>query len=239
MTERPNREPSVHGDDDETTDPPYFHPDVRATHLRAPKRPLISLQHTLSETTGPVFGHHAVADHEHDLTQQHEGAPIGQRIILYGQVRDSNGRGVPNALVEIWQANSAGRYVHKWDPYDAPLDPNFSGVGRRLTDREGRYEFATVKPGPYPFPNHYNAWRPAHIHFSVFGTAFTTRLITQMYFPGDPLLTQDPIFNAIPGEQARRRAICEFDLDATIADWANAYRFDIVLRGPKATPTGG
>ena len=239
MTQGLNHEPSTHREDDEMIDPPYFHPNVKATRLRAPKQPLISLQHTLSETTGPVFGHSDVADHEHDLTQQHERDPIGQRIILYGQVRDSDGRGIPNALVEIWQANSAGRYVHKWDPYDAPLDPNFSGVGRYLTDEQGRYEFVTIKPGPYPFPNHHNAWRPAHVHFSVFGTAFTRRLITQMYFPGDPLLAQDPIFNAIPGDQARQRAICEFELDATVADWANAYKFDIVLRGPTATPVEG
>lgn len=236
MTPVPTDGPSPFEGVSTETDPPYFHPNVKATRLRAPKQPLVSLEHTLSEVTGPVFGHSFVAEHERDLTQQHQGEPIGQRMILYGQVRDSDGKGVPNALLEIWQANSAGRYVHKWDPYDAPLDPNFSGVGRCLTDDQGRYEFVTVKPGPYPFGNHYNAWRPAHIHFSVFGTTFVTRLITQMYFPGDPLLPQDPIFNAIPDEAARKRAICEFDLDATVADWANAYKFDIVLRGPSATP---
>lgn len=236
MDNRDQPDPAAYPIEADTSVPPYFDPNVTATRLRAPKKPLISLSHTLSETTGPVFGHHAVAEHEHDLTNQHEAEPIGQRMILYGQVRDSGGRGVPDALVEIWQANSAGRYIHKWDPYEAPLDPNFSGVGRCLTDNGGRYKFVTVKPGPYPFPNHYNAWRPAHIHFSVFGTAFVNRLITQMYFPGDPLLAQDPIFNAIPDARARERAICEFDLDATVADWANAYRFDIVLRGSKSTP---
>lgn len=237
MPHDPTGVASTFEDDGKVTDPPYFHPNVKATWLRAPKLPLVSLEHTLSEVTGPVFGHVAVEDHERDLTQQHQADPVGQRIILYGQVRDSDGRGVPDALLEIWQANSAGRYAHEWDRYDAPLDPNFSGVGRCLTDDRGRYEFVTIRPGPYPFGNHYNAWRPSHVHFSVFGTAFTTRLITQMYFPGDPLLAQDPIYNAIPGDRARKRAICEFDLDATVADWANAYKFDIVLRGRRATPT--
>jgi protocatechuate 3,4-dioxygenase beta subunit len=236
MPERHSPESSDGRGRDNSIDPPYFHPNVRATGLRAPKNPLISLKTTLSEVTGPVFGHRSVADHEQDLTQQHAGDPIGQRIILYGHVRDSDGRGIPHALLEIWQANAAGRYVHKWDPYNAPLDPNFSGVGRCLTNEQGRYQFVTIRPGPYPFPNHHNAWRPAHIHFSVFGRAFTTRLITQMYFPDDPLLAHDPIFNAIPDASARRRATCEFDLDATVADWANAFRFDIVLRGPQATP---
>lgn len=236
MPADPSPDPAEYPRESDQTVPPYFHPNVKATRLRAPKSPLISLTHTLSESTGPVFGDKAVAEHEHDLTKQHQAEPVGQRIILYGRVRDSDGRGVPNALLEIWQANSAGRYVHKWDPYDAPLDPNFSGVGRCLTDDQGHYSFVTIKPGPYPFGNHHNAWRPAHIHFSVFGTAFVTRLITQMYFPDDPLLSQDPIFNAIPDESARSRAICEFDLDATVADWANAYKFDIVLRGPRATP---
>lgn len=218
-------------------DPPYLVPDYKSSHLRAPTRPLVALSHTLSEVSGPVFGHKAVAEHERDLTGQHAAPPIGQRIILSGRVKDGNGRPVRNALIEIWQANSAGRYIHKWDRYDAPLDPNFSGVGRCLTDDEGRYEFITVKPGPYPFGNHYNAWRPCHIHFSVFGPSFLTRLVTQMFFPGDPLLSQDPVFNSVPGARARERLICRFDLDATIADWANAYCFDIVLRGRDSTPT--
>jgi len=197
---------------------------------------MVSLTHTLSEVTGPVFSHNTVRDHESDLTAQHDGPPIGQRIILAGRVIDGDGKPVPSALLEIWQANSAGRYTHKWDTYEAPVDPNFSGVGRCLTDPEGRYGFVTVRPGPYPFGNHFNAWRPAHIHFSVFGRAFVTRLVTQMYFPGDPLLDQDPVFNAIPDPAGRQRLVCDFDLDATVADWANAYRFDIVLRGPEATP---
>lgn len=218
-------------------DPPYLVPNFKSSHLRAPKRPLVSLQHTLSEVTGPVFGHNSIAAHERDLTRQHAGPPIGQRIVLWGRVIDGDGRPVANTLVETWQANAAGRYIHKWDRYDAPLDPNFSGVGRCLTDEQGRYEFITIKPGPYPFGNHRNAWRPAHIHLSVFGPAFVTRLVTQMYFPGDPLLDQDPVFNSVPDPRARDRLICKFDLDTTVPDWANSYRFDIVLRGREKTPT--
>jgi protocatechuate 3,4-dioxygenase beta subunit len=228
--------PAGYHKDHHLSDPPWLHPDLRATRLRAPSRPLVSLTHTLSEVTGPVFSHNTVRGHESDLTAQHDGPPIGQRIILSGRVRDGDGKPLPNALLEIWQANSAGRYTHKWDTYEAPVDPNFSGVGRCLTDSEGRYEFVTIKPGPYPFGNHFNAWRPAHIHFSLFGRAFVTRLVTQMYFPGDPLLDHDPVFNSIPDPKARRRLVCDFDLDATVADWANAYRFDIVLRGREATP---
>lgn len=217
-------------------DPPYLVDDFKSSHFRAPRRPLVSLTHTLSEVTGPVFSTRSVAEHERDLTRRHDAPPIGQRIVLSGRVRDGDGRPVRNTLVEVWQANSAGRYIHKWDRYDAPLDPNFDGVGRCLTDDQGRYEFVTVKPGPYPFGNHHNAWRPSHIHFSVFGPAFVTRLVTQMYFPGDPLLKQDPVFNSVPGARARGRLICKFDLDSTVPDWANAYRFDLVLRGRDATP---
>jgi protocatechuate 3,4-dioxygenase, beta subunit len=217
-------------------DPPYLIPFFKSSLLRAPSQPLISLRHTLSEVTGPVFGHNSVQGHESNLTTQGQGAPIGQRIVLSGRVIDGDGRPVPNTLIEMWQANAAGRYTHKWDRYDAPLDPNFSGVGRCLTGAGGSYEFVTVKPGPYPFANHHNAWRPAHIHLSVFGPAFATRLVTQMYFPGDPLLGQDPVFNSVPGTRARERLICRFDLDATIPDWANAYKFDLVLRGPDSTP---
>lgn len=218
-------------------DPPYLVANYKSSHLRAPSRPLISIRHTLSEVTGPVFGHKPVAQHERDLTRQHDAPPIGQRIILSGRVVDGDDRPVKSTLIEIWQANSAGRYVHKWDRYDAPIDPNFTGVGRCITDEEGRYEFITVKPGPYPFGNHYNAWRPSHVHFSVFGPALATRVVTQMYFPGDPLLGQDPVFNSVPGARARERLFCKFDMNATVADWANAYRFDIVLRGRESTPT--
>ena len=228
--------PAGYRRDHHESDPPWLYPELKATRLRAPRRPLVSLTHTLSEITGPVFSHNSVEAHESDLTNQRDGPPIGQRIILSGRVRDGDGKPVPNTLVEIWQANSAGRYTHKWDTYQAPVDPNFGGVGRCLTDRDGNYRFVTIKPGPYPFRNHFNAWRPAHVHFSVFGRAFVTRLITQMYFPGDPLLAHDPVFNSIPDEGARQRLICSFDLDRTEADWANGYNFDIVLRGRAATP---
>lgn len=221
---------------DDSVDPPYLSERFRSSHLRAPREPLVSLRHTLSEVTGPVFGHRSVAGHEADLTTQHADPPIGQRIVLTGRVVDGDGRPVPDTLIELWQANSAGRYIHKWDRYDAPLDPNFSGAGRCVTGANGEYRFVTVKPGPYPFGNHHNAWRPSHIHLSVFGPAFVTRLVTQMYFPGDPLLSQDPVFNSVPGERARDRLICRFDLDRTVPDWANAYVFDLVLRGREATP---
>lgn len=218
--------------------PPSLYEPYRATVLRSPRKALIFLPHTLSETTGPVFvhGHDDVAAAEHDLTRQHAGEPLGERIIVSGRVVDSDGRPVPDTLVEIWQANSAGRYVHVKDQHPAPLDPNFTGTGRALTDENGAYRFITIKPGPYPWLNHYNAWRPAHIHFSVFGRAFITRLVTQMYFPGDPLFPFDPIFQSVPDEKARQRMISRFDLETTRPEWATGYKFDIVLRGPEATP---
>ena len=173
---------------------------------------------------------------DHDLTRQFEGEPLGERIIVHGRVLDGDGRPVRNSLVEIWQANAAGRYTHQGDRHPAPLDPNFGGAGRCMTDDEGRYRFVTIKPGAYPWGNHHNAWRPAHIHFSLFGPAFATRLITQMYFPGDPLFGQDPIFNSVRDPEARQRMISIFDLETTEPEWALAYRFDIVLRGRDATP---
>jgi protocatechuate 3,4-dioxygenase, beta subunit len=222
--------------DDVEVDPPYLHPDYVATRTRSPKRPLLLLPHTLSEVTGPVYGHDRIGELDHDLTRQHDGEPIGERIILHGRVLDGDGRPVRRTLVEIWQANAAGRYKHVVDGHPAPLDPNFTGAGRCLTDDEGNYRFITIKPGAYPWPNHPNAWRAQHVHFSVFGPAFATRLVTQMYFPGDPLFFQDPIFHSVRNPKPRDRMISAFDLDNTVEEWALAYRFDIVLRGREATP---
>lgn len=218
------------------TQPNYLSPQYRSSIKRAPSQPLIYLPHTLSEVTGPVFGPGDVDIKACDLTRRHSGEPLGERIVVSGRVIDENGRPVPNTLVELWQANAAGRYQHKWDNHDAPLDPNFTGCGHILTDAEGRYRFVTIRPGEYPWRNHYNAWRPAHIHFSVFGPAFATRLITQMYFPGDPLLGFDPIFNSTPDEKARERLISQFDWETTLPVQALGYRFDMVLSGRESTP---
>ena len=222
--------------DNAEVDPPYLHVDYVGTRLRAPKRPLVPLRHTLSEITGPVYGHEEVGELDHDLTRQHAGEPLGERIILHGRVLDGDGRPVRNTLIEIWQANSAGRYLHEVDQHPAPIDPNFSGAGRCVTDDDGRYRFITIKPGAYPWRNHPNAWRAAHIHMSVFGPAFATRLVTQMYFPGDPLFFQDPIFHSVRDPRDRERLISAFDLDNTVPEWALAYSFDIVLRGRESTP---
>ncbi len=215
--------------------PPLDSPAYRSSALRHPKQPLIPLPQRLTEITGPLFGADRVGELDADLTAGHAGEPIGERIIVSGRVLDSDGRPVPGALIEVWQANAAGRYHHAVDNHPAPLDPNFSGGGRCVTDSLGRYRFVTIKPGPYPWGNHYNAWRPAHIHFSLFGRAFTQRLVTQMFFPGDPLFPLDPIFNSVPDEAARERLISAFDLDNTVPDRAMAYRWDIVLRGRSAT----
>jgi protocatechuate 3,4-dioxygenase, beta subunit len=233
---RTTRPPRGYRRDDPGARPPYLFPDYLATRLRAPRRPLTLLPHTLTEVTGPLLGEGRVGELDHDLTRQHQGEPHGQRIVVTGRVLDGDGRPVPDTLIEVWQANAAGRYAHEVDRHPAPLDPNFSGVGRCLTDADGGYRFVTVKPGAYPWRNHDNAWRPAHIHFSLFGRAFTQRLITQMYFPGDPLFGQDPIFNAVPDPAARQRMVARFDLDATVPEWALGFRFDIVLRGRDATP---
>lgn len=224
---------------DPESQPASLYPPYRATDLRAPRLPLILLPHTLSEITGPVFGDSDLTKTDCDLTRQHEGEPLGERIIVKGRVLDDGGRPLPRTLVEIWQANAAGRYLHKKDTHNAPLDPNFTGAGRTLTDAGGNYEFVTIKPGAYPWENHQNAWRPQHIHFSLFGNAFVSRMVTQMYFPDDPLLAFDPIFQSIPQNRARQRLISSFDLDITRPGWALGYRFDIVLLGPEGTPFEG
>lgn len=218
------------------THPPSDAPAYRATALRHPREPLVRIPHGRAERTAPVFGHDHVGPLDHDLTRQLDGAPIGHRIVVEGRVLDGDGRPVPDALIEIWQANAAGRYRHVVDTWNAPLDPHFSGAGRTVTGPDGRYRFLTIHPGPYPWKNHHNAWRPSHIHFSLFGPAFVTRLVTQMYFPGDPLLALDPIFNAVPDERARQRLVSTFDLSLTEPDFAVGYRFDLVLRGREETP---
>jgi protocatechuate 3,4-dioxygenase beta subunit len=220
----------------DSVDPPYDYPDYVGTRLRAPKEPLVLVPASLTELTGPVFGESAVGALDADLTRQHDGEAHGQRIVVTGRVLGADGKPLRGQLVEIWQANAAGRYLHAVDTHDAPLDPNFSGGGRCLTDDEGRYRFVTVKPGAYPWGNHPNAWRPNHIHFSLFGRAFTERLVTQMYFPGDPLFPYDPIYNSIRDERARERLVCAFDLELTEPDWALGFRWDIVLGGCGATP---
>ncbi|MET4058621.1 protocatechuate 3,4-dioxygenase beta subunit [Arthrobacter sp. UYP6] len=207
----------------------------RSSILRHPTK---DLHHTDPETIelwSPAFGHQDVHALESDLTIQHNGEPLGERIIVKGRVLDGAGRPVRNQLVEIWQANSAGRYIHKRDQHPAPIDPNFTGVGRCLTDEDGNYAFTTIKPGPYPWKNHYNAWRPAHIHFSLFGTDFTQRLVTQMYFPGDPLFALDPIYQTITDAKARDALIATYDHNVTAHEWATGYTWDIVLSGSNRT----
>jgi protocatechuate 3,4-dioxygenase beta subunit len=216
-------------------DPPYLYPAYRSTVLRAPRRPPLRVPFSPTELAGPwlpsLLDESRAGVHAADLTHQHTGQPLGERIIVHGRVLDSGGRPVPGALVEVWQANAAGRYAHIVDQHDAPLDPNFTGAGVCLADPEGRYRFVTIKPGAYPWGNHDNAWRPAHIHFAVMGPSFVQRLITQMYFPGDPLFAYDPIFNAIPTQAARESLIATFDLAATVPAWALGYQFDVVLGG--------
>jgi protocatechuate 3,4-dioxygenase beta subunit len=216
--------------------PPMDFEAYKSTALRHPKQPLIYLPQTITEITGPRLGNSLVAAGDNDLTAQHQGEPIGERITVSGRVFDTEGKPLRGTLVEIWQANAAGRYRHVWDRWPAPLDPNFHGAGRCVTDDDGRYAFTTIKPGPYPWGNHYNAWRPAHIHFSLLGRAFAQRLVTQMYFPGDPFFPYDPIFNSVADERARERMISTFSIHATQPNWAAAYEFDIYLRGPAATP---
>ncbi len=216
--------------------PPYDHRAYASTHKRAPRHEPIRIEHTLSEITGPQFARDTLRPGDDDLTLFAGGEALGERIIVTGRVLDEDGRAIPHSLIEIWQANAAGRYAHDRDHHEAPLDPHFSGSGKVMTDERGAYRFLTVKPGAYPWRNHHNAWRPQHIHFSLFGPCFATRLITQMYFPGDPLLTLDPIFNSIPDPAARERLVASFDIEVTIPERALGYRFDFVLRGRSATP---
>src|SRR5881396_3729444 len=211
--------------------PPY-----RATRFRAPKRPLVVLPERFADLEGPVFPAAAVEPLDDDLTRQHGGEPLGERLVVTGRVLDEDVRPIRGALVEVWQANAAGRYRHEVDRHPAPLDPNFTGAGRCLTDDDGNYRFVTVKPGAYPWQNHPNAWRPAHIHFSVFGRTFASRLVTQMYFPGDPLFDHDPIFQSVRDPRDRQRLVSSFDLLLTSPEWALGYRFDLVVRGREATP---
>ena len=222
---------------DRTMQPPAFTPGYKSTTLRSPRLALWSLQNSLSEVTGPVFGHDELGPLDHDLLLNYakDGEPIGERTIIHGRLLDENARPVPGALIEVWQANAGGRYRHRNDTYLAPIDPNFGGCGRMITDAEGCYAFRTVKPGAYPFRNFVNSWRPAHIHFSISGHGFAQRLITQMYFEGDPLIPRDAILNTIPDPAARQRLVALLDLNHAVPLDALAYRFDIVLRGKRAT----
>jgi protocatechuate 3,4-dioxygenase beta subunit len=219
--------------------PPLLYPPYTSTILRAPAQPLIPLPESLSNLDTPAYGSFPIADTDNDLTRQYPGEPQGQRIVVSGRILDEDRQPIPDALVELWQANAAGRYRHAKDDHPAPLDPNFAGAGRTKTDAQGWYRFTTIKPGAYPWRNHDNAWRPAHIHFSVFGWCFRTRLVTQMYFPDDSLFPYDPVLLSIHDERARQRLISAFDLGSTIPEWALGYRFDIVVRGKDATPFEG
>jgi len=214
-------------------EPALDFPDYKSTALRHPAEPLVYLPEQVTETTGPQLGHLRPGMIENDLTTR---GPVGERIIVTGRVLDSEARPIADSLVEIWQANAGGRYRHRWDNWPAALDPNFGGGGRTVTDSEGRYEFVTIKPGPYPWGNHDNAWRPAHIHFSLLGRSFEQRLVTQMYFPGDPLFPYDPIFNSVRDPKARERMISRFSLDSSRHNWSLAFEFDIVLGGRGMTP---
>ena len=219
-------------------DPPYLYPGYKSTLLRAPREPLLQLPRGALDVAGPVVPKSFVRSGDNDLTVHGKSAPLGEKMILVGRVTDEDGKPVRNSLVEIWQANASGRYHHPGDNHDAPLDPNFHGLGRTFTDGDGHYRFVTIKPGSYPWRNHPYAWRPQHIHFSLLGNAPVQRLITQMYFPGDPLLAIDPIYQSIPDAAARERLICSLDLEKGIEEIALGYRFDIVLAGAKSTPLG-
>ncbi len=212
------------------------YPPYRSSARRHPTKEMVQVDPEGVELAVPVFGHTDVGPGESDLTIQHRGEPIGERMIVTGRVTGGDGRPVAHQLIEIWQANASGRYIHQRDQHPAPLDPNFTGTGRALTDADGTYRFVTVKPGPYPWKNHQNAWRPAHIHFSLFGNAFTDRLITQMYFPGDPLFPLDPILQSITEQSVRDRLVATYDHDVTQDEWCTGYRWDVVLGGNAGTP---
>lgn len=219
--------------------PPLDAPEYKSTRLRHPELPPVRLDPAKADPTdlcGPVFGESDVNDTDADLTIGPDGEAVGQRIVVTGRLLDAGGRPIPSSLVEIWQANASGRYRHRGDRWPGSLDSNFAGGGRALTGIDGTYRFVTVRPGAYPWGNHQNAWRPAHIHVSVFGRAFTQRLVTQMYFPDDPLFFQDPIFNSVPDAAARDRLIARYDHDLTEPSWALGFRFNVVLRGPAGTP---
>jgi protocatechuate 3,4-dioxygenase beta subunit len=219
-------------------DPPYLYPDYKSTRLRSPKQPLVELPAGAFDVPGPLVPRGFVRAGENDLTVQGKSAPLGEKMILVGRITDETGQPVRDSLVEIWQANASGRYHHPGDQHDAPLDPNFKGTGRTMTDAQGHYRFVTIKPGSYPWQNHPFAWRPQHIHFSLLGNAPVQRLVTQMYFPGDPLLAIDPVYQSIPDAKARERLICTQHLQTGIEMIALGYRFDIVLAGAKSTPMG-
>jgi protocatechuate 3,4-dioxygenase beta subunit len=222
--------------DGERVLPRLDYPPYRSSLLRHPLQASQLVDPEGAELVAPVFGPRDVDPLDADLTIRHAGQPLGERLVVTGRVTDADGRPVRHQLVEIWQANAAGRYAHQRDQHPAPLDPNFTGTGRCLTDGDGVYRFTTIKPGPYPWRNHHNAWRPAHIHFSLFGTEFTQRLVTQMYFPGDPLFALDPIYQSIPDQAARDRLVARYDHDVTQHEWSTGYRWDIVLTGSHATP---
>ncbi len=228
-------ESEYHSSDFEETQPRMNYAPYRSSRLRHPTKELHEADPEGVELWAPCFGNRDVHPLEADLTIQHSGAPVGERMVVTGRILDGEGRPVRRQLVEIWQANAAGRYIHKRDQHPAPIDPNFTGTGRCLTDDDGNYRFTTIKPGPYPWKNHHNAWRPAHIHFSLFGTAFTQRMITQMYFPGDPLFVLDPIYQSITDQKARDRLVASYDHDVSVHEWSTGYRWDIVLTGSAST----
>ena len=241
-TVRPNSDPNVrmpaeYFQRNRAVHPPGYTPIYKTSVTRSPQKALLSLEQSLSEMTGPVFNHNDLGPLDHDMILNYakNGEPIGERIIVHGRVLDESGKGVPHTLVEAWQANAGGRYRHEKDTYLAPIDPNFGGCGRCLTDENGSYFFRTIKPGPYPWRNYVNSWRPAHIHLSIFGPSFSQRLITQMYFEGDPLIEICPIVNTVPDKDAIGRLVAPLDLNATVPLDSRAYKFDIVLRGRRST----